>query len=278
MSELHTATVIADADLADDVEIPARLSGAAGLLRITLGKITTYLLSSATFIEGMQDMIASFITGGTYDDAGNHLAVSGGGGGGSSLTSDPLSGAPYTKPLVADFPTAVNNSANYVWSDKTYGILVKSNGVGFASYGRYRAKPVGNFDIYAKVAVGLMDQSDNNRCCIAVRDSATGKLHGFGLANGSAGKHWATVQKFNSDASFNSDAAFQGMETTEPWLRLNYDGVNFTLYWGDGYDWNQMAQVGATSFMASFDQVGMLIQMNNKSICKLLSWSLVAPV
>lgn len=43
MSELHTAPVIPDVDLADDVELPSRKGSAAGLLKLTLGKIATYL-------------------------------------------------------------------------------------------------------------------------------------------------------------------------------------------------------------------------------------------
>jgi hypothetical protein len=46
MSDLHTATVIADVDLADDVELPARKAAATGLLRITLAKIKLYLTSA----------------------------------------------------------------------------------------------------------------------------------------------------------------------------------------------------------------------------------------
>jgi hypothetical protein len=194
-----------------------------------------------------------------------------------ALGVDPDSGAVYTKPLVADFPTAVNNDASYVWSDKLYGILVKGTNKAFMVTGRFRAKPVGNFDIYAKVDIGLMDQSNNNRVCIALRDSATGKLHGFGIENGAGGNHWGSIQRFNGDASFSSSTTYQGMETTEPWLRLNNDGVNLTLYWGDGHDWNQIAQVAVAAWLASFDQVGMLIQINNKSLVKLRSWSLVAP-
>jgi hypothetical protein len=46
MSDLHTATVIADVDLADDVELPARKAAATGLLRITLAKIKLYLTTA----------------------------------------------------------------------------------------------------------------------------------------------------------------------------------------------------------------------------------------
>lgn len=46
MSELHTATLIADADLADTVEFPVRLTGTAGLLRATFAKIRTWLVDT----------------------------------------------------------------------------------------------------------------------------------------------------------------------------------------------------------------------------------------
>jgi hypothetical protein len=82
MSDLHTATLISDANLADTVELPARLGGTAGLLKITLLKIATYLLGSASFIEALQDMIAAFFANGTnmtltYNDAGNLVTVNG---------------------------------------------------------------------------------------------------------------------------------------------------------------------------------------------------------
>lgn len=50
MSDLHTATVIADADLADDNELPVRKSGVAGLLRLTLAKIKTYLSAAHVLV------------------------------------------------------------------------------------------------------------------------------------------------------------------------------------------------------------------------------------
>jgi hypothetical protein len=43
MSDLHTATVIADVDLTDTVEFPVRLSATTGLLRGTFAKLKTYL-------------------------------------------------------------------------------------------------------------------------------------------------------------------------------------------------------------------------------------------
>jgi hypothetical protein len=46
MSDLHTATIIADVDLADDVELPSRKAAAAGLLRITLAKVKLYLTTA----------------------------------------------------------------------------------------------------------------------------------------------------------------------------------------------------------------------------------------
>lgn len=126
MSDLHTATIIDDVDLLDNVELPARKNATAGLLRITLGKIKTYLATRLVSTGGVagqvltklsgtpgdydwaaggggltteqiQDMIATFLSAGlnitlVYDDAGNALSIAaagGGGGGGETAIGEP---------------------------------------------------------------------------------------------------------------------------------------------------------------------------------------------
>lgn len=85
MSDLHTATVIADADLADDVELPARLSGAAGLLRITLAKIKLYL-STALVLVPTGGATGDVLTKVSATDHDVHWAAPTGGGGGGEWT------------------------------------------------------------------------------------------------------------------------------------------------------------------------------------------------
>lgn len=56
MAELNSATLIDDADLADDVEFPVRLGATPGLLKGTFGKLLTYLLGSASFQSGINSI------------------------------------------------------------------------------------------------------------------------------------------------------------------------------------------------------------------------------
>lgn len=52
MADLHTATLIDDADVADDNELAVRLGGVAGLLKITLAKIKAFVLASGRYPIG----------------------------------------------------------------------------------------------------------------------------------------------------------------------------------------------------------------------------------
>lgn len=50
MSDLHTAPIIADTDLSDTDELPIRLGGTAGLLRLTLAKLKLYLSAAKVLV------------------------------------------------------------------------------------------------------------------------------------------------------------------------------------------------------------------------------------
>lgn len=85
MAELHTATIIDDADLADDVEFAVRLAATPGLLRGTFAKLRTFFFD----VYGVFDFSTPPADGDTlvWDDAANTWvpAPPGGGGGGGGL-------------------------------------------------------------------------------------------------------------------------------------------------------------------------------------------------
>lgn len=105
MSDLHTATIIADVDLLDTVEFPVRKSAATGLLRGTFAKLKTYLKAGLKMTDFSDVDISTPPTDGQaliWNSIASKFkpgAAGGGGGGGG--------GAGTVNPSVIQYASAV---------------------------------------------------------------------------------------------------------------------------------------------------------------------------
>lgn len=203
----------------------------------------------------------------------------GGGGAGGPLGGGGADGSPQADaPLLADFPVIVN-SASIEYAQRDYGVRIyQTTGLGFATRGFFQPAPLGPFNIYARLDTRLSQRGNNCRVGIGVRNSGTGRLATFGYFTANAGMVRPSILIWNNPDSYAGEYTDDiWLAADIPWLRLEYDGAIFRLYWGDGIDWVLYGSLSQDAWLGAFDQVGFLHQVNGKSVLKLLAWQYEDP-
>jgi len=164
----------------------------------------------------------------------------------------------FTKPVLAD-GTLVNDSL-YTSSDDANGLFLwRTTPAGsdqVCLFNLNAALPTPTWSLVGRVQLIFLDDG-NQYGGIHLYESGTGKIFTFGVIAGNEGSLrsilWTNVTTFNT----NSKTVLCTLRHI--WLRIDYDGTNYTPYWGlDGYSWVQFGAPVAktTPFTTEADKVG----------------------
>jgi hypothetical protein len=177
MAELHTADLIADGDLADDVELPGRLAAAPGLLRITLAKIQLYLATALRLIPA-GGAVGQVLTKASADDydAGWADAAGGGGGGGFTVLDDQI--------LAANSATVTFSAIPATYSDLIIEFEVRrsDSAADLEFYLQFNGDTAANYQYYTENRTGNANTSPASmlRCGTAGGSTLTAGVYGTG--------------------------------------------------------------------------------------------------
>lgn len=212
------------------------------------------------------------IDGGASADlnADVEIASTGGGGGATPF-------APWTVPIVADF-TAVN-LGTITLIDTDGGIVFDCpSGNAFQTRGIMDAAPAAPWDIYAKVNLDMFAGENNGRLGIALRNTTTGAVETFGFQNIAAATRYLSICRWTNVSTYSGSIDGVYYPGDNPWLRLENDGTNLTLFLGDGYNWREVYTETIAAFIGTINEIGFMMQSGLNTIMTLNSFSLVAPV
>jgi hypothetical protein len=216
---------------------------------------------------------------GPTGNTGNTGAAGSGGGAGSTGPTGPTGptgatgasgSATLTTPTLATFSTTLNSTTGFSAADiaaasgRPAKLRLKQTFTGTMAFnvrGVFTAlagSGVTNFDHQCKVRRNYFERAFLSSGFV-LRESATSKMIQFGM--GAPGDGLA-LYKFTSETSFS--AAYNNFNTehlAENWLRIVYDGTNYTWYFStDGSDWSQFEQRAKADFFTTrADQIGFAI-------------------
>jgi hypothetical protein len=214
----------------------------------------------------------AFLEGSEFWLYGIRGGEGGGGGGGSTPTLT------LTPPVAADFPMAINQDT-LTLIDREHALIVDQPGaLGFEARGFFQDAPAAPWTVYAKLDLSLVEHGNNCRIGIGVRNATSEKLTCFGVYTGASGSRAVGLTQWNNPTSYNGDSPAATYGVVDPWLKLENDGTNLNLYWGDERgEWMLVRTVTLAAFMVSVDEVGIIMQANNISKLSVLSWGFEDP-
>jgi hypothetical protein len=281
MTDLTTASVIADADLQDDVLFPVRKTAASGLLKGSFGKIKTYLKAALKMTDFSDVDISTPPTNGQAliwnSTAGKFKPVTPGATGYTP-------GYDLSVPAAAGFSLLSGDATNLVLADDTdVGITVDcgtpvSGLINRLAYKTLTTKTLA-WDLRVRVR-GLVPNSGNGGVGITLMDSVTGKLINM-LAVCETGN--LLINNWNSTISFNATLLNYNYNIPINWLRVAYDGTNLLFYIStDGKKWQLLLTYGGVTWLTNrADRVGITSYTNQTAsgpnFLTLHYWNLSGP-
>lgn len=182
----------------------------------------------------------------------------GGGGGGKS----PFWPTEPRKPLLPEFSVVRSTNAASVLEQTDRGVVLNATlgGGDFTSVVEQAVNAGGNWDLktFLSTATFFRPYTHFGLC---LRDATTGRLHTFGLGQGSNTSfremYWNVPGSF-AGSPFESGNIFS--QVSPVWMRLKKDGGNVTFYLStDGEFWFDVRTVSATAFCATPDRAGIVV-------------------
>ncbi|WP_160310552.1 hypothetical protein [Microvirga vignae] len=191
-----------------------------------------------------------------------------------------LAGKALAIPKVADF-TRIDAQAAYTLSNALAGLKISANAATQADRPMLIAKalptPGGAFTAEVKYKAVMFNRSFNG-IGLAIRDSATGRVHYLGLNNNGTNvgpliQTWTTIATWAANGT-----SLAGLFCIDAeWMRLRSDGTTLFLELSaDGEDWVAVTSVGYKSFCANPDQVGFVVHQQSAGQASVLlqHWAL----
>lgn len=178
---------------------------------------------------------------------------------------------PFTKPTIAGVTQV--NTTGFTSTDDTNGLFVTRSGALAGSDNlclSHLTVPAGNWDL--KVRVQAHFSNSNFACCGAhLYESGTGKVITWSCqgVTGATGAQRMCINYFTSTTAFSSQPITTGMSERPSWWKINYDGTNFTFYYGfDGYSWTQFgaARSKTAFFTTAASHAGFFLDPNDANI------------
>ena len=180
-------------------------------------------------------------------------------------------GSPYTPPLLANFPTALNIGAETTVADTTAGmvIMVGAGGAGTVLRCRLKAYPAPPFSIITKFQFNSDNQTGDG-VGLMIRDSVGGRMLKFGVEAATGGG--PILQRWANSTTFSSTTKGGAGVIEEICFKFNDDGVNHNFYlggsiYGPWYLWLTQARL---AYLPAIDQIGFGVEDQNSEWYNLL--------
>lgn len=159
---------------------------------------------------------------------------------------------PFTKPTIAGVTRV--NTTGFTDSDDTNGLFIYRSGALSATDNltlAHLAIPAGNWNLDVRIQ-GLWGDDNFAHGGAHLYESTTGKITTFGC-QGTTTSQRLCINQFTNTTTFSSQPKFSAMTQRPNWLRIHYDGTNFTFFWSmDGYSWVQYGgNIGKTAFFTT---------------------------
>ncbi len=200
-------------------------------------------------------------------------ASSGGGGGGSGFEHS------FTKPTIAGLTQV--NTTGYTSSDESNGVFVRwSSALSVANslVLSHVAVPGGNWNLDIRIQSLWLDGGLASGGA-HLYESGTGKVTTFHTVGGAGATSLLKISNWNSVTSFNGDVKSVAFDGRPKWLRISYDGTNYTFWMSeDGFAWLQFGGnvAKASFFTTAADNAGFMLNHNDATaLSAVLCMSLV---